>query len=97
MSNLSIDNEIKQLKKDIQANKKSIEPFVSGGRKLVTQAEISKADQSLKKMHVEWKRRKRGCMDIIDQICESAEMNRKDFIKKLAVETDEENKVVCPV
>jgi len=25
------------------------------------------------------------------------EMNRKDFIKKVGLETDEENKVVCPL
>lgn len=28
----------------------------------------------------EWRRRKRGCMEIIDIICESTDCNRKDFI-----------------
>lgn len=48
-------------------------------------------------MQLEWKKRKRGCTDVVDQISESAEMNRKDFIKKIGLETDEENKVVCPI
>jgi hypothetical protein len=36
-------------------------------------------------------------MDVIDQVSESVDMNRKDFIKKLGIETDEEYKVVCPL
>ena len=36
-------------------------------------------------------------MDACDQISESAEMNRKDFVKKINLETDEENRVVCPL
>jgi hypothetical protein len=31
----------------------------------------------------EWRKRKRGCMEIIDMICESADMNRKDFIVRV--------------
>ena len=33
----------------------------------------------------------------MDQISESVDMNRKDFIKKIGIETDEEFKVVCPI
>ena len=36
-------------------------------------------------------------MDVVDQISESVEMNRKDFCKKLGLDTDEENKVVNPL
>jgi hypothetical protein len=46
---------------------------------------------------LEWKRRRKGCMEAMDQISESVEMNRKDFIKKIGIETDEEFKVVCPI
>lgn len=48
-------------------------------------------------MQMEWKKRKRGCIDIINQISESMEMNKKDFMKKVGLDTDEENKVVCPL
>lgn len=36
-------------------------------------------------------------MEVIDQVSESVDMNRKEFIKKLGLETDEDNKVVCPI
>jgi len=36
-------------------------------------------------------------MDVVDQVSESVDMNRKDFMKKLGLETDEEHKVVCPI
>lgn len=36
-------------------------------------------------------------MDVVDSISESVEMNRKEFIKKVGIETDEENRVVCPL
>ena len=74
-----------------------IEPYKSGGRKLITEAEIKKADSHLLKLRQEWKKRKRGCMEVIDQISESVEMNRKDFIKKIGLETDEENRAVNPL
>ena len=36
-------------------------------------------------------------MDIVNTISESMEKNRKDFVKKIGIDTDEENKVVCPL
>lgn len=36
-------------------------------------------------------------MDVIESISESVEMNKRDFIKKLELETDEEHKVVNPL
>jgi hypothetical protein len=36
-------------------------------------------------------------MEVIDQVSESVDMNRKDFVKKLGIETDEDCKVTCPV
>ena len=40
---------------------------------------------------------KRGCMDCMGTISESMEMNRKDFQKKIGLETDEECRIVCPI
>ena len=36
-------------------------------------------------------------MEVIDQVSESVDMNRKDFVKKLGIETDEDIKLTCPV
>jgi hypothetical protein len=33
---------------------------------LITEKEIEKAEAALKKSQMEWKRRKRGCMEVID-------------------------------
>ena len=46
---------------------------------------------------MEWKRKRRGCMDVVDALSESMDMNKKEFIKKVGIETDEENRVVCPL
>ena len=58
---------------------------------------MHKAETRLKKYQAEWRKRKRGCMDILDIISESMDMNRKELIKKVGIETDEEAKVVLPV
>lgn len=36
-------------------------------------------------------------MDCMGTISESMEMNRKDFQKKIGLETDEECRIVCPI
>jgi hypothetical protein len=33
---------------------------------MVTEAELQKAENNLKKWQLEWKKRKRGCMDVIN-------------------------------
>jgi hypothetical protein len=40
-----------------------------------------------------WKKLKRGCKEMIDVISENADMNPKDFIKNLGLETDEDYNV----
>lgn len=47
---------------------------------MVSEADIDGAKKSVLRFSLEWRKRKRACMDIIDQICESADFNRKDFI-----------------
>jgi hypothetical protein len=63
---------------------------------MLTEKDLLKAEGELRKWQTEWKRRKRGCMDVVSSIAESMDLNRKDFIKKLGLDTDEEHKVVCP-
>jgi len=63
----------------------------------VTEQELLKAENNLKKWQLEWKKRKRGCMDVVCSIAESMDMNNKVFVAKVGLETDEELKVVCPV
>ena len=48
--------------------------------KMISEEEVNESKKDLLKYANEWKKRKRGCIDIIDTICESADMNRKEFI-----------------
>jgi hypothetical protein len=60
----------------------------------VSEADIELAKKAVVRYLNEWRKRKRGCMEIIDTICESADLNRKEFLKKLGgIELDEEAKV----
>ena len=86
-----------QLKIDVGSLETQLEPFVSSGAKLVTEAELAKAEKDCKKWQMEWKKRKRATTDVVNQISESMDMNNKVFSQKVGIETDEELKVVCPV
>ena len=50
MTNTEISNQIKETNKDIDSIKKQIEPFKTGGRKLITEAELKKAETNLLKL-----------------------------------------------
>lgn len=47
---------------------------------MVSEEEINAAKKGLNLYGNEWKKRKRACIDIVDMICESADLNKKDFI-----------------
>lgn len=58
---------------------------------MVSEEEIEKAKKDVARFCTEWRKRKRGCMDIVDMISESMDMNRKEFFKKVgSIETDED-------
>ena len=67
--------------------------FKTGGIKLISEEEIEDANKELFYYASNWKRLKRGCREMIDMIAESADMNPKEFIKKVELETDEDNAV----
>lgn len=96
-TNSCITEELNSVRKEIEALKLQLQPFKTSGATMLTEKDLMKAEGDLKKWQLEWKKRKRGCMDVVNSISESMEMNRKDFLKKVGLETDEENKVVCPL
>ena len=63
----------------------------------MTEVELQKAEKDLKKWQMEWKKKKRGCMECASTMSEMMDMNRKTFIEKCGIETDEEMNVVCPI
>ncbi len=85
------------MQNEIKEFMKRIKPFKESGAAMLTEKDLQKAENDLKKWQTEWKKRKRACADIVNSISESMEMNKKDFIKKIGLETDEECRVVCPI
>lgn len=73
-----------------------LKPFIEGGAKLVTEAELQKAEKECNKWQLEWKKKRRATYDVVNALSESMDMDKKVFISKTGIETDEENNVVCP-
>ena len=70
-----------------------ITKYEGGEVEMISEADIDKSKKDVTRYFTEWRKRKRACMEIIDTICESADLNRKEFIKKLGIELDEDCKV----
>lgn len=50
---------------------------------MVSEEEVNKAKSEITKYGNEWKKRKKACMEIIDIICENADLNTKELIVNL--------------
>lgn len=70
-----------------------LENYEAGAIKLISEGEIDQAKKDVTRFCNEWRKRKRACNEIIETICESADLNKRDFVKKLGIDTDEDNKV----
>lgn len=57
-----------------------VQVYKDGDFKMISEEEVATAKKDLLKYGNEWKKRKRNCNDIIDAICEGADLNKKDFI-----------------
>ena len=64
--------------------------FKSGGIEMISEEEIEESERELIFYANSWKKIKRDCREMMDIISESADMNLKDFIKGLGLETDED-------
>ena len=58
----------------------NLEKYEAGAVKLVSEADIDKAKKDVTRFCNEWRKRKRACNEIIDTICESADLNKKEFV-----------------
>lgn len=64
---------------------------------MITQAELDKTQNNLKKAQEEWKKRRKGCIAVAANFSEQANMSKKAFSEKLGIDGDEEHNVVCPL
>jgi Leucine zipper with capping helix domain len=60
-----------------------VDKYKAGNVKMISEEEINETKMGLTKYINEWRKRKRGCMDIVEQISESMEMNPKAFMVNL--------------
>ena len=57
-----------------------MENYEAGAIKLVSEGEIDQAKKDVSRFCNEWRKRKRACNEIIETICESADLNKRDFV-----------------
>jgi hypothetical protein len=57
-----------------------LENYEAGAIKLVSEGEIDQAKKDVARFCNEWRKRKRACNEIIETICESADLNKRDFV-----------------
>lgn len=93
LNNTQLRAELERLKKQNADMGVKLEKYEAGAVKLVSEDDIEKGKKEMVRQCQEWRKRKRACMEIVDMISESADLNKKEFIKKLGLETDEEARV----
>jgi hypothetical protein len=81
---------IATLKSENQSLDKKVQGFKSGGVKLISDEEINATANERLFYAQQWRKHKKECKNIIDIISETSDLNTKQFIKKIGVETDEE-------
>ena len=65
-SNVTLKEELSATLAEIKQLKEKIQPFKESGAAMLTEKDLQKAENDLKKWQIEWKRRKRGCTDIVN-------------------------------
>ena len=64
---------------------------------MITEAELNKNIETLKKSREEWKKRRRGAEQSAAQYGEALNLSKKAAIERVGIETDEELNVVNPL
>lgn len=95
-TNKELDSEVAKLEEENKELTKKLKGLESKQKNAISEADMKKIEAKAKEYQQEWKKRKRGCMDMINAITENMDKNRKDFMEELGLETDEDHNVVCP-
>ncbi|KAM7532465.1 hypothetical protein Aperf_G00000132784 [Anoplocephala perfoliata] len=93
-SSLSLEEAMK-MNADIEAQIEEIRVKIAecGTEEPVTPEEFEKAETEQKSAVIEWRKRKRMAMDIVDGIAESYPKSRKQLMEDIGIETDEDRGV----
>ena len=89
-----------QLTKENETLLTKVTAFRSGGIQLVSEEELNRTMKEQQFYCQNWKKIKREAKEMMDIISEQVDMNLKEFIKNLGLETDEDygvdvNKILC--
>jgi predicted nuclease with TOPRIM domain len=88
------NDELKKMIDKLQAEnevlEKKVDAFKSGGVELISEEVLNETFKEQKFYAMHWKKVKRGCKEMLDIISEQADINPKDFVKNLGLETDED-------
>jgi hypothetical protein len=59
---------------------KDLEKFKTNSSEMISDDKMRSAEKELKHLQVEWKKRKKGLIDIVDTISEGMEISRNNFM-----------------
>jgi 26S proteasome regulatory subunit (ATPase 3-interacting protein) len=93
-TNDEIDEQITKLEAEYETLSKKVIDLESKQKNAISEEDMKKIEVKVKEYQLEWKRRKRGCMDMVNAVSENMDKNRKDFMEDVGIETDEEFNVV---
>ena len=95
-TNQELDDMIKKLEKEESELSKKVSVFENKKTKTISEEDMKKIEQKCKVYETEWKKRKRGCMDMINTISDGMDKNKNELIEEIGIETDEDLGVTCP-
>ena len=90
MTNETLATSIERIKVENSEKEERLRAYEEGGVVMVTEEEVNEVKQSFTKYLKFWRERRRGCIEIVDMICESVDQNRREFFEQVGLETDED-------
>ena len=90
MTNAQLKANIEKLRVENTTVAERVNGFKTGGIELISEDQIEETFKEQIFYAQSWKKMKRGCKEMLETISEQADMNLKDFIKNLGLETDED-------
>ena len=96
-TNKELDDEIAKLEKEDKLLTKKLKNFGKKRKNVISEVEMKEIEAKMQEYIQEWKKKKRGWMDMINVITENMDKNRKDFMEEIGIDTDEANNTSWPV
>ena len=96
LTNVQIDEKLKSLTTQRDQLKAAVDQAQGESGPTITEEDLKRIEADHDKYLQQWKSARKGCLDMIDAASESMDMNRKEFITYLDLETDEDYGLEMP-